>query len=173
MITAIAAAALDWGIGSRGNLLLSIPEDMRRFRRITTGGTVVMGRRTYDSLPKKPLPNRRNVIVSHRYCELTELEENVYGADLAAVTSWLERTRKAAEENVFIIGGGQIYAALLPWCDRVLITRIRQHFPDADTFFPDLDSMNEWKISEESEWLEYGNTGYRFVTYTRNQQMRV
>ena len=169
MITVIAAAALDWGIGSRGKLLISIPDDMQRFRRLTTGGTVIMGRRTYDSLPKKPLPNRRNIILSHRYHELTKLEENVYGADLPAITSWLDSIRGAAEENVFIIGGGEIYAALLPWCDRVLITRVMESFPGTDTFFPDLDSMDDWRISEESALLEYGNTRYKFVTYTRNQ----
>ena len=168
MITAVAAAALDWGIGSRGDLLISIPDDMKHFRRVTKGSTVVMGRLTWDSLPVKPLPKRDNIIISRRYSEVTELAPGVYGADLEHVMQWLEEKKAApGAEDICIIGGGQIYAALLPVCDRVCLTRVMKSFPGTDTYFPDLDSMDDWQISGESEMYEYEGIQYKFVDYVR------
>jgi dihydrofolate reductase len=124
---------------------------MQRFKELTTGGTVVMGRRTWDSLPERfrPLPDRRNVVVSRAGCDAPE----VYGSVEEAVRGG----------DCFVIGGGEVYAQALPLADRVHATEIHADI-EGDTFFPALDG---WRCVEESETVEENGLAFTFRTYER------
>lgn len=164
MISAIVAIDENWGIGFNGQLLERILEDMKYFKELTEGSKVIMGRKTWDSLPKKPLKNRFNIIITHS-------EDRVIANQPIMFTN-LDRLKKylvkdwSKRENFFVIGGGTIYKELLPYCDRVYITKIYKTHENVDTYFPKLDDL-EWKIVNESEILTYNNLQYQFLTYDR------
>ena len=129
-MTLILSADCDWAIGKDGNLLAHIPEDMKFFKETTTGSTVVMGRKTWDSFPKKPLPDRKNCVISRTVKQLDGAE--VFGS----VEDFLKYAEKA-EGKIYVIGGAEIYKQLLPYCDEALITRIYECF-HGDVFFEDI-----------------------------------
>lgn len=161
MITAIAAVSRNWGIGRDNDLLYNIPEDKKFFRRTTLEHTVIMGRKNLLSLPNgKPFKDRNNVVLSRNtdFCP-----EGV------TVLRSVEEAVKYAENEggeVFIVGGGSVYKEMLPFCGKALITKI-DGAPDADVFFPNLDELPEWKLTEESEEQEYEGVKYKFCTYER------
>lgn len=160
-LSIIVAIDREGGIGRDGQLLFHISDDLRRFRRITTGHTIIMGRKTFESFPKGPLPHRRNIIITRNS------EYHVDGAETAlSLDAALEMCRD--EEKVFIIGGGEIYRQALPAASCLEITRI-DAVADADTFFPEIDK-SDWYIYAEEPWAtdpELGVT-YQFITYLRN-----
>jgi len=159
-MNAILSAAQDWAIGKDNQLLFHLKEDMRRFRVLTTGGTVIMGRRTLESLPAgKPLPNRRNIVVTHDMQFIRE------GAEIAHCVDAALRMVDAAEDDVWIIGGGSIYASMLSRCKRVFLTRVDSVVEGADTFFPNLDKLSCWKIVTQSEPIVEDGISYRFLEY--------
>ena len=165
MISAIVAVDEDWGIGFNGELLEKIPEDLKYFKELTTGNTVVMGRKTWDSLPIKPLPNRGNFIISRETPLL--MENKAIRMNLDMIKDTMEANK---DENYFIIGGGQIYKELLPLCDRIYVTKIFKSHENVDTYFPDLDEpemWNTWKATYQSEVKIYDNIMYQFWTYDR------
>ena len=165
MISAIVAVDEDWGIGFNGELLEKIPEDMKYFKELTTGNTVVMGRKTWDSLPIKPLPNRGNFIISRGTPLL--MENKAIRMNLDMIKDTMETNK---DENYFIIGGGQIYKELLPFCDRVYVTKIYTSHENVDTYFPNLDEpeeWNTWKVVHQSKTKIYNNILYQFWTYDR------
>lgn len=161
MITAIAAVSGNWGIGKDGGLLFQIPEDMKFFRMTTMNHNVVMGRKTLESFPNgKPLKNRTNIVLSGN-------------PDFAPEDVVLCRSIEEAlgvmnqhDDEDFIIGGGEIYKAFLPYCSKALITKV-DAVPEADTFFPNLDEDDEWVLAERSEEYDYEGTKFRFCTYMR------
>ena len=160
-MNAIACADLGWGIGKNNDLIYNIPEDMKFFRTMTGGKTVIMGRATLESLPGgKPLPRRRNIIIS-RSLGFVEGAEVCKSPEEAA-----ELLKGEAAENIFVIGGEQIYRYMLPYCDTVYITRVEAE-SDADKYFPDLDADDEWEIAEKSPRYEKEGLFYSFVTYKR------
>ena len=155
---AIAAVSADWGIGRDNDLLFHIAEDMRRFRALTSGGTVVMGRRNLDSLPGgRPLPRRRNIVITRQRDFVREGVETVHSIQEA-----LRLT--AGLEDVWVIGGGEIYAALLPACKRCCITRVEASVP-FDTAFPNLDRLPNWRLLDVGEPRSDGALTYRFLEY--------
>lgn len=159
---AILAADKHWGIGLAGSLLVSIPADMRYFREMTMGKTVVMGRKTLDSMPGgKPLGGRENIILTRNGNLL--VKDAIVVQDTEQLQSVLEGKNT---DDVFVIGGGEIYKLLLPLCDTVYVTRI-DYIYQADTFFPDLDKDPAWEMVEESEEQTYFNLEYTFRTYRR------
>ncbi len=161
MITAIAAVSENWGIGYKGGLLFHIPEDMKNFRTVTSGHTVVMGRKTLLSFPDgKPLKNRNNAVLSRR-ADFKPEGAAVFGS-VEEVLKYIED----AGDEVFIIGGGEIYREFLPYCQKALITRVNAA-PEADTFFPDLERSREWTLTEQSEEKEHNGIKFRFCTYKR------
>ena len=165
MISAIVAVDENWGIGFNGELLEKIPEDMKYFKELTTGNTVAMGRKTWDSLPIKPLPNRGNFIISRETPLL--MENKAIRMNLDMIKDTMEANK---DENYFIIGGGQIYKELLPLCDRVYVTKIFKSHENVDTYFPDLDEpemWNTWRVTEQSEVKVYNDIMYQFWTYDR------
>jgi dihydrofolate reductase len=159
-MNAILSAAQDWAIGKDNHLLFHLKEDMRRFRVLTTGGTVIMGRRTLESLPgKKPLPNRRNIVVTHDRQFAWEGVEVAYCVD--AALSLVD----TAADDVWVIGGGSIYASMLSRCKKVFLTRVDATVEGADTFFPNLDKLSCWEIVSQSEPIVENGVGYRFLEY--------
>ena len=158
----IVAAAKNWAIGKDGDLLWHLPEDMKFFRKMTTGNVVVMGRKTLDSFPGgKPLKNRTNLVLTrdrsfHR--EGTLAVHDLEGA-LAALKAY-------EPEQIFIAGGGDIYRQFLSLCDTVYVTRVYREF-SADTFFPDLDKNPEWELSYAGERLEWEGLSFAHTTYKK------
>lgn len=158
----IASASASWGIGNGNALLFRIKEDMRYFKEKTTGNVVVMGRKTLDTLPEgKPLPDRVNIVLTRNTDFSREGIITVH-----SVNELMDEIKKY-DSDIFVIGGGEVYKELLPYCDKAYITKIASE-READTFLPDLDKDNEWRIKEQSE-INKSRTGleYRFVIYER------
>ena len=160
-MVAIVAVSEHWGIGKDGDLLFSIHQDMRRFRTLTSYMTVIMGRKTLESLPGgKPLPKRRNIVLS-------SCMEPTEGVEIAhSIEELLALVADDPAEEIYVIGGGQVYAALLPHCEKVLLTKVYAS-PEADAFFPDLDADPAWKVASESELLEEDGLKFQFIDYVR------
>lgn len=159
-VAAIVAAGNKGAIGRRGDLPWHIAEDMRRFKSLTMGHPVIMGRRTWESLPKRPLPGRRNIVVSRNPDFRAEGAETAPSVEAAIALC-------AADEIPFIIGGGEIYAAAFPLLTEILMTRVDTSVEDADTFFPTV-STDEWSLSEESEpMVSAKGLPFRFLKYLR------
>lgn len=160
-MNAIVVIDQNWAIGWEGGLLFSLPTDMKRFRTLTTGGTVITGRKTLDSFPGgRPLPNRRNIVVTRNADFARE------GAEVASSAE--EALKLAADEDtnkLWVIGGGSIYAALLSRCKRVYLTRVETQVEESDTFFPNLDKLPGWEIEHTSEPVTENGVTYRFVDY--------
>lgn len=161
MISAIVAVDNNWGIGFNGDLLEHIPEDLKYFKELTSGHCVMMGRKTWDSLPKKPLPNRTNYIISNRQPAI--LGDNIIRFQMDDAITFLNY----AWEDVFIIGGGAIYEKLLPLCDRVYVTKIFKDHDQVDTYFPNLDKSDEWAPAMQSALHTYKDLTYQFWQYDR------
>lgn len=162
LMNQIVAVDNGWAIGKDGDLLVSIPEDMKFFRSMTKGRCVIMGRKTLDSFPGgRPLKGRRNIVLTKRP------DADLKGAERASsVEEALELVKDEEPENVFVIGGSSIYKAFLPYCDTCYVTRIERDF-SADTWYPDLDRDEAWQVIDESEVKEYEGIPYRFVTYSK------
>lgn len=158
MINVIAAVARNRALGLDNKLLYWLPNDLRRFKTLTTGHTIIMGRRTFESLPKGALPNRRNIV-------LTRSQQQFPGAEtfptLAAALAACQ-----ADEEVYIIGGASVYRQALPLADRLCLTEIDDTPKEADAFFPD---YSDWKVEKEEthEPDERHTYRYRFVDYIR------
>ncbi|WP_291651525.1 dihydrofolate reductase [Clostridium sp.] len=159
MISLIVAMDKNNGIGNKNKLLAHISEDLRYFKRITDGNTIVMGYNTYMSLPKRPLPNRRNIVLTTKDIKL----------DGAEVVNSIEELLKLlnTEEETFICGGDSIYKQMLPYADKLYITHIFDEF-EADTYFPEI--TDEWEISESICHKENINHKHPhvFTIYTKN-----
>lgn len=158
----MAAVARGGVIGLEGRLPWRLPEDMQRFRELTIGHPVVMGRRTWDSLPDRfrPLPGRRNVVVTRNQ------SWSAAGAERAgSLADALERL--GGESRAFVIGGGQLYAEALPLADELLLTEIDAEF-DGDTFFPQF-SPEEFKETSREPRVSDDGTAFAFVKYERSR----
>lgn len=153
----VAWAGRDRVIGRNGGLPWRLPSDMRHFRELTTGGTVIMGRRTWESIPERfrPLPERRNIVLSSRGLD----------APGAEVLSSLESALAAAGTDAFVIGGGATYAETLPLADRVYATEIAEDV-EGDTFFPALDPA-AWAVSSASEPVAENEHTFTIKVYDR------
>lgn len=151
-ISLIAAITADRALGRNGDMIYHISADLRRFKEITMGHPVVMGRRTFESLPH-PLPGRRNVVVS-RNADYRPEGAEVYPTLQAALAS-------CASAEPMVIGGGQIYAQCMTLASTIYLTEIDATAPDADTFFPAIDPA-QWHPTEESDWHTDPKSGVRF-----------
>lgn len=155
----IVAADKNWAIGKGGDQLCYLKEDLKRFKELTSGHTVILGRKTLATFPGgRPLKNRDNLILSRN---------SDFQAEGARVFHDVESLLAAAPADSFVIGGGSVYKALLPYCDTAYVTKIDHVFPDADTFFPDLDADPAWRVVSAEEPLEQDGLVYRYVTYKR------
>ena len=160
-MNAIVVVDQNWAIGCNGDLLFSLPTDMKRFRSLTIDGTVILGRKTLDSFPGgRPLPRRRNIVITRKVDFDREGCEIVPSPQAA-----LEAAAGTEEEQLWVIGGGSVYTALLPKCKRAFVTRVDSAAPEADTFFPNLDKLPGWEVESVSEPVEENGVTYRFVDY--------
>lgn len=161
MLSIIVAVANNNAIGKDNNLLCHLPEDLKRFKKITTGHTIIMGRRTFESLGRI-LPNRKHIIL----CNDMELNIDDENVEVLEDISMLDKYIKSDEEN-FVIGGATIYKLLMPYANKMYITHINKDF-DADVYFPEIDAK-EWKIIDKEQGLTDENNpyNYEYVTYVR------
>ena len=157
----IAAVDNEWNIGNKGGLLFSLPDDMKFFRTTTSGKIVVMGRKTLESFPNsKPLKNRVNIVLSRS-------KHNIEGAEfVTGVDELLGKLKEYDTDDVYVIGGAQIYSLLLPYCDTALITHVDTVASEADSKLPELNA-DEWKSTEQSDIHENNGIKFRFTTYKR------
>lgn len=169
MIAAVVAIDYENGIGGNNELLARIPEDMKMFKEITTGGSVIVGSRTYDSLSNKPLPNRTNIVITRKCKKKPKIQEDgSIHANMDYIKSWLSNSDVINDNNgIYVIGGGVIYKELLPFCERAYVTKIFYAYENADTYFPDIDDMSEWEMTSASEIKEYNGVRYQFCIYDR------
>lgn len=157
MIHIIAAVARNRAIGNGNRLLYWLPNDLKRFKALTTGNTIIMGRRTFESLPKGALPNRRNVVVSRTLNHLAGCD--CYGSLEDALASC------RSDENVYVIGGASIYQQAISKADKLLLTEVDDTPKEADAFFPPYDDWKEER-REEHDTDERHAYRYAFVDYT-------
>lgn len=160
MISIIAAIAKNNAIGYQNKLIYWLPNDLKRFKALTTGNTIVMGRKTFESLPKGALPNRRNVVIS-RNAEYKAEGAEVYTSIDAALAA-------CSGDEIYIIGGEQLYKAMLEKADRLCLTEVDDTPENADAFFPYFDKT-VWKESarEDHETDEKHAQRYSFVDYVK------
>ena len=159
---AIVCADKNWGIGYKNRLLVSIPSDMKFFRETTTGKVIVMGRKTLESFPNgMPLKNRINIVLTR---------DRNYEAKGAVIVNdeeeLMNELGKYDTEQIYIIGGESVYKMMLSYCDKIYVTKVDRAF-QADTYFPNLDEMSEWKMTQESEEQTCFDLEFCFTTYER------
>ena len=157
----IVAVDKNWAIGHKGKLLVSIPADQKLFREETMGKVIVMGRKTLESLPSGPLAGRTNVV-------LTRNEEYTRKGTIVVhnIEETMEYLKQFPTDDVFIIGGEEIYRQFLPYCDVAHVTWIDYEYL-ADTHFPNLDKDPQWHVTAESDEQTYFNLCYEFRKYER------
>ena len=158
----IAAVDENWGIGCHGRQLTDIPEDKKRFRELTMGGVVVMGRKTQESLPSGlALDGRTNIVLTRDSSYKKRGFHAVHSID--ELISCLENYQ---DKEIFVIGGGSVYSQLLDKCEEAYITKVCYSYA-ADIYCPDLDDSPEWELVEESEEKTCFDMEYTFVVYRR------
>ena len=159
MISIIAAVADGNAIGKDNALLWHISEDLKYFKKITSGHSIIMGRKTFESIGR-PLPGRKNIVVSRSPLDRDDVEQ---ASDLESLLKSLSRKRK---EEFFVIGGGSVYASAMKYARRLYITRVYSKAEGADTFFPEIDEK-KWEIVEKSEVLhdQENNIDFQFIVY--------
>jgi len=157
-ITIVVAIASNYAIGKNNQLLWHLPKDLKHFKDITAGGTVIMGRKTFDSVGK-PLPKRRNIVITRKPISIEGCEV-VDSVDAALALC-------KTEKEVFIVGGAEIYRQTMPLANRIYLTIVHHSF-DADTFFPEID-YKEWTEleREDHETDEKHQFSYSFITLER------
>jgi dihydrofolate reductase len=160
MISIIVAIAENGAIGKNNDLLWHIPADMKRFKQITSGHPVIMGKRTWESLPRRPLPNRRNIVITDIPGEQVEGCEMAYSIEQAIGLC-------SPDEENFIIGGASVYKQFLPHAHRLYLTLVKKSF-DADVFFPEID-FTRWKLISKEDFPpdEVNDFAYSNETYDR------
>lgn len=161
MISAIVAVDNNWGIGYNGQLLERVPEDMKHFKALTDDHMIVMGRKTWESLPG-PLSNRFHLILTRNPKNEPIMYDRWFADYAEGINMMLYHPIDA-----FIIGGGQIYKKLLPLCDRVYVTKIFKDHENVDTYFPNLDESDDWTPACCSDIRTYGDLSYQFWEYDR------
>lgn len=165
MLSIIVATSLNGGIGKDNDLLFHIREDLQRFKQLTTGHTIIMGSKTFQSFPNGALPNRKHIVLTRNTNDFAErnlgkLNKDVFACnDLTFAISYF----KSLEEEVFIIGGGEIYNKFVPFCDKIYLTKIHSE-KEADTFFE--YNEKKWEV-EKKETHNNGEYTYDFIDLIR------
>lgn len=156
----IAIVANNGAIGRNGDQPFHISADFRRFKRLTLGHAVIMGRKTFEALPKGALPGRQNIVItSNPHWSAQNVET------ASSIAKALELCN--SDEQPFIIGGGQIYRQAMPLASTLYITQVNANVTDADTFFPEI-TKTEWQLTDQGEWQsEKESPQFRFLTYKK------
>lgn len=164
-LSIIVAMAQNRAIGKNNDLLWHLSGDLKRFKKLTTGHPVVMGRRTWESLPKRPLPGRRNIVFTQNHDYTAE------GAEVVHSVNGLFRALKDFDDEVFIMGGAAIYRLLLPFTNKLYVTQIYRDY-DADVYFPTID-MSEYSLVSLGEPMydEESGLDYAYEEYVRKYRI--
>ncbi|MCF8357766.1 MAG: dihydrofolate reductase [Prolixibacteraceae bacterium] len=158
-ISIIVAIAENFAIGKNNDLLFHLPNDLKRFKQITTGKTIIMGRNTLLSLPKWPLPNRRHVVISDNLSDCFKGCEVV-----SSIEEAVEKVKN--DEEAFVIGGGMVYRQFYPLAGKLYLTWVHKSF-DADVFFPEID-FSEWiETNREDHYDEKNGFEYSYINLVR------
>ena len=167
MISIISAIAENNAIGLNGQLLYWLPADLKRFKALTTGHTIIMGRKTFESLPKGALPNRRNIVLSRSKQDFPRAETFSSLKDALAACN-LPPKGDGGSEDVYIIGGASVYTEALPFADRLCLTEVHDTPKEADAFFPAFD-REKWQVTfcEKHEPDEKHQYPFTFIDYER------
>ena len=161
----IVAVNSDWGIGYKNAQTVVLPKDRRNFRKITSGATVIMGRKTFEELGR-PLPKRKNIILTH------DRNFKVGGISVAnSIDEILAAIGGVDPMKVFVIGGGSVYSQLLPKCSYAYVTKL-DAAPQSDTYFPNLDKLPDWSLESQGGIRESGGVRYSFNLYKNNALVR-
>ncbi|MDR7869733.1 MAG: dihydrofolate reductase [Tissierellaceae bacterium] len=163
----IFAVDNNWSIGFNGKMLADLPHDLKRFREITEGNIVIMGRKTLEAIPgQNPLPNRINILVTRK----NEFDNKGFYIinDLDNLIPLLKEINPDNAMKVFVTGGETIVRQLMPYCNKAYITKIMKSFEEVDTCIPNLDLDTSWKITNESEVYEHNGLKYKYVDYVRS-----
>ncbi len=165
MISIIVAVSDDWGIGKGNGLLWHLPDDMKRFKQLTMGKCVIMGKRTWESLPKRPLPGRYNIVITDIPGECIDCSMTAYSIEDAI-------SKCDSSQEIFVIGGGSVYRQFMPVADRLYITHVHRK-AEADVWFPRID-MRKWKEIERQECIsqDENEIPYSYVIYERKKRLR-
>lgn len=157
----------NWGIGKGGDQLVYISADLKRFRQLTTGKAVILGRKTLSTFPGgRPLKNRTNLILSGSV-------KAVEGAEVFPdLSSLLNRLKDCDLQQVSVIGGASVYGLLLPYCEKAYITKTYGDY-EADTFFPNLDEMDNWQIVNTGEMLEEDGVKFQYIDYVNHHPLSI
>lgn len=169
-ITAIVCVDTNYGIGYQNQLLIQIPDDMQHFSRTTSGGIVIMGRKTFESLPDGPLAKRINLIVTSTSTYDIDFDSlkprtPVYISIQQVKDKLLEIREKKDDCKIAIIGGAQIYKELLPYCDYISITKVFKRFENVDSYFPNIDFSQEWDLVSASDVMDFEGIKYQYRKY--------
>lgn len=161
-LSLIAAVSQNGAIGNGNKLIYWLPDDLKRFKQLTIGHTIIMGSNTFRSLPKGALPNRRNIVLSQKENRFENAEH------FSSLSAALESCKN--EDKVYIIGGEMLYRSALPFADELCLTEVDDTPSEADAFFPHFDK-NDWEISESIKHCkdERHNYDFTFVTYSRKK----
>lgn len=164
MISIIVAVSEDLGIGNNNELLWHLPEDLKRFKKLTYGKTVLMGKKTWESLPKRPLPGRKNIVLTDVPGECIDCSVTAYSIEDA-----LSKCEKG--EEIFVMGGGSIYRQFMNIADRLYITHIHRK-ASADVYFPEIDPK-VWEVIEKEEFKPENKEGipYTYIIYERKKNI--
>ncbi|NLK55332.1 MAG: dihydrofolate reductase [Bacteroidales bacterium] len=165
MISIIAAVSDDWGLGKENELLWHIPEDLKRFKQLTMGKSVIMGKRTWESLPIKPLPGRYNIVI-------TDIPGESFDSAVAVYSIEESILKCDPDQEIFIIGGGSVYRQFMPLADRLYITHVHRK-AEADVWFPKIDGR-KWKVIDRQECItrDEKEIPYSYVIYERKKSRR-
>lgn len=160
----IAAVDKNWAIGNRGKLLVNIPEDQKLFREETMGKVIVMGRKTLESLPGgQPLYGRTNVVLTRN-----QAYQKKGAVILHSLKEALEYLKQFADDDIFVIGGAEVYEEFLPYCNTAHVTAIDYAY-EADTYLPNLDKDSRWQVTAASDEQTYFSLCYEFRRYERKR----
>ncbi len=158
-LSIIVAIAQNGAIGKNNDLLWHLSDDLKRFKKLTTGHPVVMGRKTWDSLPKRPLPGRQNIVMTNNP------DFSAEGATVVHSVNGLFKALKDCDDEVFVMGGAAIYKALLPFCNRLYVTEVYRDY-DADVYFPTIDLSTftlvrqSVRLHDDASCLDYAYLEY-------------
>lgn len=170
MIDLVVAVDSNFGIGSNNELLTHIPDDMRVFKNITINETVIMGRKTYESIPNAPLHNRANVVITSqvsKFKKFVKYNDNLIFCNINYIKDCLSSEEFINDKDYcyHVIGGESIYKQLLPYCQFAYVTKIFHEFNNVDAYFPDIDNMKEWELINTSEVKEHKGIKYQYCIY--------
>lgn len=163
----IIAVDAEWGIGLEDNLLYKIPEDLKNFKEKTEEKIVIMGRKTYESLPdKKPLSNRLNIVMSSKKIEK---QKNVISFN--NFDELFEYLKNFRTDDIYVIGGSKIYVKMLKYCKKAYVTKLYD-VREKDVFGPNLDVIGNWKVKTETEMKKFEDASYNFLEYENKKVLK-